>query len=66
MTSSSATKDKENRNKPMTTFGKLTRFNFSKQKYNTTPIFFFAIYNSIISKYSKSRELKWEAEVTQR
>ena len=42
----------------MTTFGKLTRFNFSKQKYNTTSIFlfFFAIYNSIISKYSKTKQ----------
>lgn len=39
----------------MTTFRKLTRFNFLKTKpQHNINFFFFAIYNSDISKYSKT------------
>ena len=35
----------------MTTFGKLTRFNFSKQKYNTTSIFLFFFLPSTVQLF---------------
>lgn len=38
----------------MTTFGKLTRFNFLKTKNTIQHPIIFTIYNSVISKHSKT------------
>lgn len=40
----------------MTTFGKLTRFNFLKTKNTTQHPIIFTIYNSVISKHSKTKQ----------
>ena len=45
----------------MTTFGKLTRFNFLKTKNTTQHPIIFTIYNSVISKHSKTRVPQPEA-----
>lgn len=60
-------KDKEeSRNKPMTTFQKLTRFNYLKTKTHQIS---FTIYNSVISKHSKTKQKQgwqWDTEDTRR